>query len=157
MPNMSNKLDKYIQTKPDNLFGTKPENLDSAEQQLGFRFAPSFRAWLLVNNGSSAEGLQTYPVADERRPWDKWNTVVQKFADGQWFPEALEDDEEDYRCLLPFADASENWYCFDYSRKREDGEVPVVHFQHDPGERTERGATFTEFVERLASGEFEYD
>ena len=136
--------------------GTKPENIEQAEQQLGFQFSPSFRAWLLENNGLSAEGIRIFPVADERCPWDKWNTIVQQFAGGHWFPDALEDDEDDYSHLLPFAETNGgNWYCFDYSRKREDREVPVVHFEHDSGECSDRGGTFTEFVEWAASGEFE--
>ena len=112
------------------VFGTQPANLDEAERQLGFRFTPSFRAWLLENNGCSAEGIEVFPVADERRPWDKWNTIVQQYADGHWFPDALEDDENDYSRLLPFAQPLEGWYCFDYSRPLADGEVPVVYFPH---------------------------
>lgn len=96
-------------------------------------------------------------MADERRPWGKWNAIVQNYANGQWLPEALEEDESDHSQLLPFAQANENWYCFDYSRLREDGGVPVVHFQHDSGECIDRASTFAEFLARLKAGDFEDD
>ncbi|MDQ2800439.1 MAG: SMI1/KNR4 family protein [Armatimonadota bacterium] len=141
----------------ENLFGTTSAALDETEQQLGFRFPPSFRAWLLENSGLSAGEVKIFPVPDVSRPWLKWDNIVQQFAEGQWFPEALEDDESDYCHLLPFAQGPENWYCFDYSRKREDGEVPVVYFPHDSGEYEDRASTFTEFLARLDAGEFERD
>jgi len=137
-------------------FGTEPANIDAAEQQIDFRFTPSFRAWLLENSGLCVGEIQVFPVADQRRAWER-NTIIEEFAAGQWFPEALEDDGNDYSHLLPFAQPHENWYCFDYSRRRGDGEVPVVHFQHDSGEKMDREGTFIEFLARLTAGEFEDD
>jgi len=46
------------------VFGTTEDAITKAEAALGRVFPPSFRAWLLQNNGRNIEGVTIFPVMD---------------------------------------------------------------------------------------------
>lgn len=141
-------------TKHKRVIGTTSEAIAKAEADIGFVFAPSFRAWLLTSNGLSVEGVSIFPVFDERDVRKTWDSIVKQFDSGNWFPEWLEDEGIKSEHLLPFSCCAD-YYCFDYSRKREDGEVPIVWLSHETGEIEERACSFAEFIEKVKVGEIE--
>ena len=129
---------------------------------MGFQFPPSFRAWLIKNNGLQLEGIDSiYPVYDERDSRKTWDSIARNYHEGwaQWI-ENFEGYGEpfDFSQLLPFAEVGNgDCYCFDYNRKQTDGEAPVVLWSHETGEIRERAKTFAEFVIKARDGEFEKD
>jgi len=138
--------------------GTTAEAIARAEAELGFTLPPSFREWLLKNNGLGEDGVSIFPVFDERDPRMTWDSIVRQNEGGQWPGEPFEDEGRDFCHLLPFADyGTGDYYCFDYSRRRADGEVPVVRWSHETGECEDRGETFDDFLRRLRAGEFTFD
>jgi len=143
-------------TKHKRVIGTTPEAIAKAEAELGHSFPPSFRVWLLEKNGLSVEAVHIFPVLDERDVRKTWDSIVRQYANGQWFPEYFEEDGLSAKDLLPFASfGSGDCYCFDYSRQREDGEIPVVWWSHETAEIEDRAETFAEFVEKVKIGVFE--
>lgn len=141
------------------VIGTTEDAIARAEKELGFQFPPSFRLWLLANNGLGAEGVNIFPVYDERDPRKTWDSIVRNYRDN-WMGtlENFVGEEMNFEPLLPFGEfGTGDYYCFDYSRLRTNAEAPVVHWSHDTGETEERAETFTEFLERLRRGEYEYD
>ena len=60
--------------------------------------------------------------------------------------------------LLPFGTfGTGNYYCFDYRRKRANGEAPVVVWDHETGETEDRAKDFLMFIEKFTQGDFEMD
>lgn len=131
------------------VFGTTPTAISKAEQQLGFALPPSFRMWLLENNGLKLKGVHVFPVLDERDVRQTWDSIARHFDNGRWFPEYFEEDGLKADHLLPFASCeSGDLYCFDYTRKREDGEVPIVWWSHETAETKDKAGTFSEFAQK---------
>jgi len=146
-------------SKHARVIGTTPEAVARAEQQLARRLPPSFREWLLVNNGLDLESVHVYPVLDDRDPRKIWDSIVRNYQVGweAWL-ETFEDQRNEFSSLLPFADfGTGDYYCFNYSRIGTNGELPVVLWSHETGELQPRGESFTEFSERLSRGEFAHD
>ncbi|MBW3623942.1 MAG: SMI1/KNR4 family protein [Armatimonadetes bacterium] len=152
--------------KRHRIIGTTEEAIARAEEELNRNFPPSFRAWLLQNNGLGIEGISIFPVLDDRDPRKTWDSIVRNYRVGWagWLEnfEGYEYDEGDtkpvFDHLLPFADfGTGDYYCFDYSGNCPDGECPIVHWSHETGETEFRAASFTEFVNKVSSGEYEYD
>ncbi len=142
--------------KRKRVIGTTPEAIAKAEAELGRNLSPSFRAWLLESNGLSLEYVYIFPVLDERDVRKTWDSIVRQYAKGQWFPEYLEDEGMSAEHLLPFASfGSGDYYCFDYSRLRQDGEVPIVWWSYETAEVEDRAETFIEFVAMVKAGVFD--
>ena len=121
---MSNKRKRVI--------GTTEEYLAKAEGELWRRLPPSFRLWLMENNGRSIEQVWIYPIRDERDVPSTWDSIVRQYDGGQWPLEQFED--EDFSHLLPFGSGGTgDQYCFDYGRVGVDGEAPVVIWLHETG------------------------
>jgi hypothetical protein len=70
-----------MSSKHPRVFGTTEEAIAKAESALGRRFPPSFRAWLLQNNGHSIEGVTIFPVIS----WETtiWSSTPSFQSDGK--------------------------------------------------------------------------
>lgn len=150
---------KKMSQKRPRVFGTTDEAISQAEKALGFAFPPSFRQWLLNNNGRQLEYVTIKPVFDERDPRSTFDSLVREFQ-LNWLAwlENFEEEKETFEHLLPFSPTgSGDYYCFDYSRCAENGECPVVFWSHETGECQDRAANFEEFLEAAAIGSFEFD
>ncbi len=145
------------------VIGTTEEAINKAELEIGFQFPPSFRVWLIKNNGLRIDGIDSvYPVFDERDPRKTWDSIVRNYKEAGWaqWIDNFEGYGEpfDFSHLLPFAEVGNgNCYCFDYSHKKSDGEVPVVIWSHETGETEKRAETFADFVIKAEKGDFEFD
>ena len=148
-----------MSSKHPRVFGTTDDAIAKAEAALGRAFPPSFKAWLLQNNGRSIEGVTIFPVNDRRDPRMTWDSIDRRFREGwaQWL-DNFADEQRDFTHLLPFADyGTGDYYCFDYSRLDSQGESPVVRWSHETGDTDDRAATFSEFVTSVQAGEFDDD
>lgn len=140
------------------VIGTTEKALLTAESSLGRILPPTFRNWLLRNNGKGIEGVTIFPVLDERdkrKTWDSINrqTEIWRSYCVDVFPQELGQFQE----LQPFAEfGTGDYYCFDYS-KVSDGEPQVVRWSHETGEASFRATSFNDFSERLAQGSFALD
>ena len=141
------------------IIGTAEDVIAKAESELGFRLPPSFRLWLLTNNGLQVGAVSIFPVHDERDTRKTWDSIVRNYrVNWAGWLENFSDEEMTFAHLLPFGEyGTGDYYCFDYSRVRADGEVPVVRWSHETGEIEDRAETFPEFLEKAASGEYDYD
>ena len=145
--------------KRHRVIGATEDSILKAEVELSRRFPPSFRLWLFTNNGLGAEGISIFPVHDERDSRKTWDSIVRNYrvSWSEW-KSNFGDFGRSFEHLLPFAEyGTGDYYCFDYSRLRDDGEVPVVHWSHDTGEIEDRAQTFAEFLEKLIQAEYEAD
>ena len=148
--------------RTERVIGTSLESILQAENEVGFVIPPSFREWLRANNGTNVEGIQRiYPIFDERDPRKTWDSISRNFKENWagWIENFIGYGEPvDFTNLLPFADIPNgDLYCFDYSLKRADGEVPVVLWSHETGETEPRANSFAEFIEKAEAGSFEND
>ena len=146
-------------SKRPRVIGTTKEAISRAERELMRNFPPSFSEWLLKNNGLSLDGVQIYPVLDDRDPRMTWDSIVRNFNErwAAWL-ENFDDWLGDFDSLLPFADfGTGDFYCFDYSQLSAQCEPPVVRWSHETGDVEPRGASFPEYQSRLLLGEFKYD
>jgi hypothetical protein len=145
--------------KHPRVIGTTEDAVAKAEAALRRTFPPSFKAWLLQNNGLSIEDVTIFPVMDQRDPRKTWDSIDRRFREGwaDWIAN-FDDDERDFAHLLPFADfGTGDYYCFDYSRLDSQGEAPIVHWSHETGEMDDRASSFPEFVNKVQAGEFADD
>jgi cell wall assembly regulator SMI1 len=143
-------------SKHKRVIGTTPEAVAKAETKLGRNFPPSFRAWLLENNGLYVDDVYIFPVRDERDVRKTWDSIVRQYDNGRWFPDYFEDEGLMGQHLLPFASfGSGDYYCFDYNRQRQDGETPIVWWSHETAETEDRAETFAEFVEKVNDGVYD--
>jgi hypothetical protein len=148
---MSNKRQRFI--------GTSEEAVAKAETELNFKFSPSFRSWLIQNNGLCVEDVNIFPVFDERDARKTFDSIVRNYKVNwlDWL-EKFEDKEISFEHLLPFVEfGTGDFYCFDYSKIDSNGEVPVVHWSQKTGETEIRGENFEDFLEKLKRGEFDFD
>jgi len=148
-----------MSSKRPKVFGTTEDAIARAEAALGRTFPPSFRAWLLQNNGHGIEGVTIFPVMDERDPRMTWDSIDRRFREGWagWLAN-FDDEDRDFTHLLPFADyGTGDYYCFDYSRLNSQGEAPVVRWSHEIGDTDDRAPSFSEFASKVQAGEFDND
>ena len=141
------------------IIGTTTDAIKKAEKELGFSFPPSYQQWLLANNGLGVEGVNIFPVLDERDVRKTSDSIVREYR-VNWLAwlENFEGEEIGFEHLLPFADFGAcDYYCFDYSKFASEGEVPVVHWSHETGETENRGESFEDFLGKLKHGNFEFD
>ncbi len=148
--------------KRPRVFGTTEQAITIAEESVNFRFPPSFRSWLLENNGLDLQGIDSiYPVYDERDPRSTSDSIVRNYQVGwaQWINNFEGYGEPfNFEHLLPFAEVGNgDCYCFDYSRLEADGETPIVLWSHETGETDDRATTFSEFVEKAGDGKYDSD
>ena len=145
--------------KRNRVIGTTAETIAKEEDLLGRNLSESFRSWLLQNNGLDIEGVHIYPARDERDIRKTWESLAYNYENGwaAWL-ENFADDEIDFSHLLPFADiGTGDYYCFDHSGEKDNGEVPVVIWLHETGQTEFRAKDFNEFEKKVRSGEFDYD
>ena len=141
------------------VIGTTDQAIDKAENELNAKFPPSFRAWLIQNNGLGIEGITIFPVFDDRDARKTWYSIVRNYQKNwmAWL-DNFEDEEKDFSHLLPFGDfGTGDFYCFDYGQISSNGEVPVVRWSHETGETENRGRNFEDFLEKLKRGDFDFD
>ena len=148
--------------KRPRVFGTTEEAIAKAETEINFSFHPSFRLWLLENNGLHLDGVdRIYPIYDERDPRMTWDSIVRNYQEGwaQWIDNFEGYDEPfNFDHLFPFAEVGNgDCYCFDYSRRESNAETPVVLWSHETGETEDRAIDFNEFVKKARQGEYETD
>lgn len=130
--------------KRHRVIGTTAEAIECAESALGFSFPPSFRAWLLENNG--LKGI--FPVEDARDPRTAAGSIVREYRSWrEWLSDFEDGEYPDSAHLLPFANVEGDYHCFDFSRMRADGECPVVRWSHETGERETLADQFNQFLE----------
>lgn len=141
------------------VIGTTEDNVSRAERELGRRLPPSFRRWILENNGRGLGSVHIYPVLDDRDPRKTWDSIVRNFKVGwEGWLEIFGTEREAFTALLPFADfGTGDYYCFDYSKVGDNGEPVVVLWSHETGECELRGDSFEDFACRLKAGEFDND
>ena len=140
--------------KRPRVIGTTLSCIQDAEKELGFVFPPSFRTWLLENNGMSVDAVTIFPVFDPRDPRKTADSIVHEYS-VNW-KTLLETTSDNQELLLPFGlFGTGDYYCFDYSRVSLTGEVPVVLWNHETEQCEDRAPDFVTFVERLVSGEFD--
>lgn len=146
--------------KHSRIIGTTDDSIDEAERELGFSFPPSYRKWLIENNGLfGVDGVNIFSVLDERDVRKTFDSIVRNYK-VNWLAwlENFEDNQTSFEHLLPFAEfGTGDFYCFDYSEASSNGEVSVVHWSHETGEIEHRGDNFEDFLENLKRGDFEFD
>ena len=141
------------------VIGTTEGCIEEAEQRLGRRFPPSYRQWVLENNGRGIEIVRLFPIFDGRDPRKTWDSVVRNFEDNwkEWL-ENVADWGFDSSMLLPIGSYSNgDFCCLDYGQSSPGSEVPVVLWSHETGNTEPRGISFSEFLQKLESGEFDDD
>lgn len=145
--------------RTERVIGTTEESIAAAEQELKRRFPPSYRNWLLQNNGKGIEIVDLFPVFDARDPRKTWDSIVRNYQ-GNW-QDWLANVAEwgfDSSGFLPIGTYSKGDYCcLDYGQITKDGEVPVVLWSHETGDTEPRASTFGEFLIKLDKGEFDND
>ena len=140
------------------VIGTTEEALARAEAQLPHPLPPSFRAWLKENNGLGLDGVEVFPVLDDRDPGKTWDSIVRQYELWRSYAEDIEVPPSRLMPLLPFGSyGTGDYYCFCYAAGEGLREPKVVRWSHETGETEPRGESFPEFVARLAAGEFEHD
>jgi hypothetical protein len=124
---------------------------------------PSFREWLLANNGrdlqGQGDGVTIFPVADDRDLPSTWDSIVRQHEENwaAWL-QNFEGDGRDFGHLLPFANfGTGDFYCFDYLRRNAQGEAPVVRWSHETGDTDDRAESFAAFVVKAEAGDFDND
>ena len=138
------------------IIGTTPSCIKDAEKQLGFVFPPSFRAWLLENNGMHLNSVSIFPVFDPRDPRKTADSIVREYTGNWqgWLRDVIIDADE-FTFLLPFGSfGTGDYYCFDCRCAGASGEMPVVLWNHETLQCEYRASDFATFVESLVSGEF---
>jgi cell wall assembly regulator SMI1 len=142
------------------VLGTTEDAVRRAESELGRTLPPSFRQWLLANNGHALRGqaddVIIFPVVDDRDLPTTWDSIVRQYKENwaSWL-ENFEGDGRDFGHLLPFAAfGTGDYYCFDDSRRDESGEAPVVLWSHETGETEDRAESFADFVAKAEAGQF---
>ena len=148
-----------IMKKKKRIIGTTEAAIRRAETLLSRDFPIQFKNWLLEKNGLGIEGVHIYPVLDDRDPRKTWDSIVRNYENGwaAWL-ENFEDENLEFDHLLPFADfGTGDYYCFDYGDLNEDSEPKIVHWSHETGECNFRAKNFSEFTNKVKSGEFDYD
>jgi cell wall assembly regulator SMI1 len=145
--------------KHSRVIGTTEDAIARAEKDLLRRFPPSFRRWLLDNNGLGIEGVTILPVLDDRDPRKTWDSIVRNYnVNWAGWLENFRDQPLTFDHLLPFAYyGTGDYYCFDYNGFKADGECPVVRWSHETGGGDHRADSFPEFEDKVRAGDFDLD
>jgi len=148
-----------MRNKHPRAIGTTEDAILRAEVAIGLRLPPSFRSWLLTNNGLGVHGVSIFPVRDERDIRKTWDSIDRKFLrDWRAAAEYFGEGERCFSHLVPFADfGTGDFYCFDYSTEKTLEEVSVVRWSHETGDSVFRASSFAEFVSKLEEGQFKND
>ncbi len=145
--------------RTERVIGTTEESVIAAEQELKRRFPPSYRDWVLKNNGKNIEVVDLFPVFDPRDPRKTRDSIVQNYQ-GNW-QDWLGNVAEwgfDSSMLLPIGTYSNGDYCcLDYAQVGEDGEVPILLWSHETGDTEVRAENFFQFLKKLDNGDFDND
>src|SRR4030042_816764 len=115
---------EILKEKKCHVSGQKPlEYIDKAEKVLGLKFPNSYKEFLLKRGCGNVRSYEFYGIVDD----DFENSSV---PDGIW----LTLDEREKNNLLHeyilIGDANEGWYALDTSKMNNEGECPVVIWQH---------------------------
>lgn len=146
---MSNKRPRII--------GTTVNAITKAESQLNFKFPPSFRKWLIANNGLGIKDITVFPVFDERDPRKTCDSIVREY-NVNWLAWLKNFEDRSFEHLLPFANfGTGDYYCFDYNQIDSNGDTQVVHWSHETGKTEFRGNSFEDFLEKFERGDFKFD
>ena len=115
------------------IVGTVEEAIAIEEALLGRSLPPSFRVWLLANNGSDLGDIHIYPVRDERDTRKTWESLAYNLQH-EWAESLNHFKDAIYAHLLPFADVGNgDFFCFDSSLVAAEDERPVVVWSHETG------------------------
>jgi cell wall assembly regulator SMI1 len=121
----------------------KQKDVDDAEKKLSTALPPLFKSFLLRWNGGTAHETCIYGVGTG----DEFDLVDLNVR-------ARADDLPDH--LIGFAATVQGEiYCFDTSRKRENGESPVVLVDADEGRQYEAATDFADWLDKLPTLETE--
>lgn len=113
------------------------DQVSAAEAALGVKLPPSFRAFLLTNNGGGVYDTSIYGVAAD----DGFDLVKLNLR-------AREDEVPDH--LVAFAATiSGDVFCFDTSRPDADEDCPVVVIDADEGKLVPVALDFIEWLDKL--------
>ncbi len=85
------------------------EAITKAEHELVFSFPPSYREWLVANNGLfGVDGVNIFSVVDERDVRKTFDSIVRNYK-MNWLAwlENFEDEEIIFEHLLPFAESEQ--------------------------------------------------
>jgi hypothetical protein len=135
--------------------GTTEAAIERAETALGLTLPASFRRWLLENNGRGVAHAEVFPVLDDRDRRKTWDSIVRQF---ELWKSLLEDyGEEIPDRVLPFASfGTGDYYCFVLQCESSE-EAPVYLWSHETCSLAFRAESFSAFVQRAESGEYEFD
>jgi hypothetical protein len=123
--------------------GARPDAIDDAEKTLGEELPPLFKRFLIRWNGGSAHETCIYGVGTH----DEYDLV-------ELNERARENDIPDH--LVGFAaTVVGDVYCFDGSRRRADGDCPIVLLDPEEGEAIEAADGFSDWLARLPNIERE--
>jgi hypothetical protein len=134
------------------VIGTTEDSVSRAERELSRRLPPSFRRWILENNGRGLGSVHVYPVLDDRDPRKTWDSIVRNFKVGweAWL-EIFGTEREAFTALLPFADFDRWTTTVRLFKDRDNGEPVVVPGLMRPGNEP-RGDSFEDPACRLKAG-----
>jgi cell wall assembly regulator SMI1 len=141
------------------VIGTTEDCVADAERELGRTLPPTFRNWVLENNGVGIEIVNLFPVFDPRDPRKTWDSIVRNYQ-GNWqdWLKNVADWGFDSSMLLPIGSyGNGDFCCLDYAKLGDDGEVPVILWSHETGDTEPRAENFSEFLRKLGGGEFDND
>jgi len=125
---------------------------------LGIEFPSSYQSFLRMWNGPLIQGIrfcgiQSHP--DE----NLFSLQRDAIPMSEYIPEAEQGD------VFPFAaDWGGTWFCFDLRSKREDGEYPVLRWNHDYAEEPDEADqvwvresdSFPSFFRKVVSSQLDY-
>lgn len=141
-----------------------PADIAAAEAALRMKLPPSYRRFLMLTNGLGIGIRELTYIAGAGPARADWNPVVlnqwlecQPYHEiaamwrefqGVYDYERIQDWEggvntflSDETVLVPFAQTYDAW-CFDRTRQRADGEYPVMFWDHETREASERYPDF---------------
>lgn len=146
-----------MSSKHPRVIGTTIEAIEKAEQELGFLFSPSYREWLIANNGKSIEDIRIFPIFDDRDPRKTWDSIVRNYNENwlAWLENF--DQDTDFSTLLPFGEfGTGDYFCFDFLDIAEGNEPIVVLWSHETGDTEFAAKNFAEFVNLVEAQELNY-
>lgn len=140
------------------VIGTTEDRIAETEHRLKRRLPPSYRDWILENNGKEIDIVRLFPVFDDRDARKTWDSIVRNY-EGNWkeWLENVADWGFESSHLLPIGTYNNgDFCCLDYSEIGPDGEVPVILWSHETGDTEPKATSFGEFLMKLGSGAY-YD
>jgi cell wall assembly regulator SMI1 len=152
--------------------GATEANIDAAQEAVGVRFPPSYIEFLRLFNGGEFRYLRLHRIGEDKMveemgPYSGYEYVgdlvgyvreTDNFL-ANW--ERPEDEDEANRFTNPFYegvyarrffpigdDFGGNYFCFDLTQERENGEYPVLQWEHELWNRLPEGraSSFTDLL-----------